>query len=138
MTASVPDLLGTGWRFPPEAGPTGAFELRSGAGLVRQSVLLILGTEPGERLMRPDFGCGLLRFLMEPNTPTTREAMTRAIDLALRTWEPRIALDTVSVATTGDPSAVLVTVTYTLVRDQSADAVQVAVPVALGEGTGVR
>ena len=75
---------------------------------------------------------------MEPNTPTTREAMTRDIDLALRTWEPRIALDTVSVAPTGDPSAVLVTVTYTLVRDQSADAVQVAVPVALGEGAGVR
>jgi phage baseplate assembly protein W len=125
------DLLGTGWRFPPEVSPAGRFELRSGASLVRQSVLVILGTEPGERLMRPDFGCGLLRYLMEPNTPATREAMIRDIDAALRTWEPRIALDTVSVAPTADQNAVLVTVTYTLVRDQSADAVQATVPVAL-------
>jgi Bacteriophage baseplate protein W len=125
------DLLGTGWRFPPEVSLAGRFELRSGASLVRQSVLVILSTEPGERLMRPDFGCGLLRYLMEPNTPATREAMTRDIDAALRTWEPRIALDTVSVAPTADQNAVLVTVTYTLVRDQSADTVQATVPVAL-------
>lgn len=131
MTASAPDLLGTGWRFPPGAAAAGSFELRSGATLVRQSVLLILSTEPGERLMRPDFGCGLLRYLMEPNNPATQQAMTRDIDMALRTWEPRIVLDTVSVAATGDPSAVLVTVSYTLVRDQSADAVQVTVPVGL-------
>jgi phage baseplate assembly protein W len=123
------DPLGTGWVFPPEVGPAGAFEWRSGTALVRQSILIILDTSPGERVMRPDFGCGLRRYLMEPNTPATRAAIAREIEAGLRAWEPRIVVGTVDVTPTDDPSAVLVSISYTLARDQSVDIVQVTVPV---------
>src|SRR2546430_1119066 len=89
-----------GWAFPPEAVTTSRFEWRSGAVLVRQSILIILDTEPGERVMRPDFGCGLRRYLMEPNTPATRAAIARDIEAALGIWEPRIVVGAVDVTPT--------------------------------------
>jgi phage baseplate assembly protein W len=79
--------------------------------------------------MRPDFGCALRSYLMEPNTPATREGIARGISAAIRFWEPRVELGAVDVTPTDEPSAVLVSVTYTLVRDQSVDAIQVVVPV---------
>lgn len=133
--ASGADPLGSGWPFPPEPIPAGAFAWRSGTALVRQSILIILDTEPGERIMRPDFGCGLRRYLMEPNTPATRAAIAREIGAALRAWEPRIVVGTVDVTPTGDPSTVLVSLSYTLTRDQSVDTVQVTVPVNAASGS---
>ena len=130
------DPLGTGWTFPPEPGAaTGALEWRSGAALVRQSILLILDTEPGERVMRPDFGCGLRRYLMEPNTPATRAAIAREIDASLRAWEPRIVVGTVDAVPTDDPSTVLVSISYTLIRDQSIDSVRVTISVNATSGS---
>lgn len=129
--------LGQGWAFPPEAVTTRSFPWRSGAALVRQSILIILDTEPGERVMRPDFGCGLRQFLMEPNTPATRAAIAGEIEAALRAWEQRIAVETVDVTTTGDPSTVLVSISYTLTRDQSVDVVQVTVQVNAASGSPV-
>ena len=85
--------------------------------------------------MRPDFGCGLRRYLMEPNTPATRAAIAREIDAALRAWEPRIAVGTVDVTPADDPSTVLVSISYTLTRDQSVDTVQVAVQVNTTSGS---
>ena len=138
-TATTPavgtDPLGTGWTFPPEVVRTGAFDWLSGAALVRQSILIILDTEPGERVMRPDFGCGLRRYLMEPNTPATRAAIAGEIQAALRTWEQRIVVGTADVVPTDDPSTVLVSITYTLTRDQSIDTVQVTVPISATSGS---
>jgi phage baseplate assembly protein W len=124
--------LGRGWAFPPAPGPSGAFPMRSGPAVVRQSILLILDTEPGERVMRPDFGCGLRRHLMEPNNPTTRAAIARDVDAALRTWEPRIDLGEVEVVPTDDPATVLVTISYTHVRDQSPDGLRLPLTLAGG------
>jgi phage baseplate assembly protein W len=129
------DRLGTGWRFPPlpDADP-GPMSLLSGPDLVRQSIRLILETEPGERVMRPTFGCGLRRYLMEPNSPSTRGRIGREIEGSLRAWEPRIDLHEVEVTTTDDPAQVLVTISYEHVRDQTPAVIQV--PVALGAVTG--
>lgn len=137
MTATSADegRLRKGWAFPPEAATTSSFEWRSGPALVRQSILIILDTEPGERVMRPDFGCGLRRYLMEPNTPATRAAIAREIETALRAWEPRIVVGTVDVTPTADPGTVFVSISYTLTRDQSIDAIQVTVPVNATSGS---
>jgi uncharacterized protein len=125
------DRLGAGWAFPPAPDArTGALNWQSGAALIRQSILLILDTEPGERVMRPDFGCGLRRFLMEPNSPTTRAAMAREIEASLRQWEPRIEVRAVDVATTEDQATVLVSVGYRYMRDRSAAVLNV--PFTLG------
>ncbi len=131
MSASTPlrDVLGAGWRFPP-APLGGHFDLASGPTLVRQSILVILGTERGERLMRPDFGCSLRRYLMEPNNPSTRAAIARDVSASIDRWEPRVRLDAVDVTTTEDPSTVTVDISYTLLRDQSLQGIKLAVPVA--------
>lgn len=135
-TTPLRDALGTGWRFPP-VPVAGQFELRFGASLVRQSILVILATERGERLMRPDFGCGLRRYVMEPNNPTTRAAIARDVTAAIDRWEPRVRLDTVDVLTTDDPGVVTVAIGYTLIRDQSLGAVQVGVPVGAARAEGL-
>ena len=69
--------FGQGLALPLQASDTGALPLADGPEKVRQSIAIILDTEPGERLMRPQFGCGLRRYLMQPNTAATRAAMQR-------------------------------------------------------------
>ncbi len=86
------DRLGTGWPSRPSPIRHGALDWLSGAALVRQSIRLILDTEPGERVMRPDFGCGLRRYLMDPNTPATRAQIALDVQAALHAWEPRIVV----------------------------------------------
>jgi len=137
MSLAAPpfDRLLTGWSFPPQpAVPFGGLDWLSGPPLVRQSILLILDTEPGERVMRPTFGCGLRRFIMEPNSPATRAAIGREVEGALRAWEPRIQLSTVEVRTTDDPATVLLSVSYVHVRDQSAATIDVPFSLAAPQG----
>ncbi len=105
--------LGRGVSFPL------APDLRSGRLLyldaddvVRQSIQLILETEPGERLMRPTFGCGLRRHLMKPNTSATRALIRRDVEKALENFEPRIRLETVGVDPGDDPSMILIRIAY--------------------------
>jgi len=104
------ELLGRGWGLPLAPGPDGALVRAEGAEKVRQSIYLILETEPGERVMRPTFGCGLRRFLMKPNTTATRALIQREVASALSAWEPRIEVQSVEVVAAADPAAVLITI----------------------------
>lgn len=134
MSASTPpvDRLGVGSAFPLyPARPEGALEWSWGPALVRQSILLILQTEPGERVMRPDFGCGLRRFLMEPNTPATRAAIEREVRGSMTAWEPRIRLTDVAVSPTEDPSVVLLSIRYSHVRDETPADIRVPLSLTL-------
>jgi phage baseplate assembly protein W len=84
---------------------------------IRQSIEIILDTDPGERVMRPGFGCGLRRYLMKPNTVATRALIERDVALALSTWEPRIEVKAVRVDPGDDPALVFIGVSYEHVRD---------------------
>ncbi|HEV7589220.1 MAG TPA: GPW/gp25 family protein [Longimicrobium sp.] len=110
------DRLGRGWRYPvlPREGDL-AYE--QGAEKVRQAIWIVLDTEPGERVMRPDFGCGLRRYLARPNSSATRALMAQDVSRALARWEPRVDVKRVSVDEGDDPALVLVQVSYTHVRD---------------------
>ena len=114
--------LGSGWNFPvrPELN-TGALAYSAGADKVRQSILIILETEPGERIMRPAFGCGLRRYFMKPNTAATRALIRHDVELALTTQEPRIRLDSVLVEPGDDPALVWIAIHYTHARDGRKD-----------------
>jgi hypothetical protein len=114
--AVIDAWLGTGVPFPlrPDS-TTRRIDWLSGMELVRQSVETILDTEPGERIMQPAFGCGLRRFLMAPNTVTTRSAIQQDVAYALNTWEPRIRVTEVSV-TPGDDEPTLVWIDISYVR----------------------
>lgn len=110
--------LGTGWNFPLRPDErSGKLRYESGPEKVRQAIRLILDTEPGERIMRPTFGCGLRRYLMKPNTTATRTLLQRDVVQALQAWEPRIDVQSVEVTPGEDPALVLIEIFYTHKRD---------------------
>jgi phage baseplate assembly protein W len=123
MTASIADQwVGTGLSFPVRPDPgTGALPRSAGPARIRQSVEQILDTEPGERVMLPTFGCGLRRYLMEPNNLTTRTAMAKDIETAVSRWEPRIRLTRVAVRPDPDPTLVWVEISYVRLADLRPD-----------------
>ena len=94
-------FLGVGWAFPPVAAngdlATAAYETD-----IQQSIRIILGTAPGERVMRPDFGAGLKTLIFEPMNTTTAALAQYNVQRALTQWEPRI--DRVTVNVTPQPS----------------------------------
>jgi phage baseplate assembly protein W len=92
-------FLGVGWNFPPEVDSDGSMQLTEYEEDVQQAILIILGTNPGERVMRPDFGAGLNEFVFEPVTPATMHAVQVRVQEALVDWEPRITVLQVNVTT---------------------------------------
>jgi hypothetical protein len=114
-------LLGRGWSLPLAPDRSGALAYADGPEKVRQAILIVLETEPGERLMRPAFGCGLRRFLMKPNTTATHALIQREVARALAAWEPRIRLESVTVTAGEDPALVLVDIAYVHVLDGRRD-----------------
>lgn len=114
---STARFLGRAWGFPvvPEAG---SLPLVRDAEAVAQSIRLILETEPGERIMRPGFGCGLRRYLMKPNTVATRALIQRDVVRSLEAWESRIELTSVRVDAGDDPAQVLIRIDYVHTRDR--------------------
>lgn len=114
-------LLGQGLGQPLVPDAQGRLPLVAGPEKVRQAIFTLLDTEPGERLMRADFGCGLRRYLMQPNNPATRAGIAREIEQALRRWEPRVALVEVAVAPTDEPTQVLIEIRYAHVLDGRQD-----------------
>jgi phage baseplate assembly protein W len=106
-----PAFLGKGWAFPVGVSSgriaTAAYEED-----VRQAIQIILGTDPGERVMRPAFGAGLRAFVFEPMTPTTLEALRQRVQDALVDWEPRIDVESVTVTPVPQDGKVLIDVAY--------------------------
>jgi phage baseplate assembly protein W len=115
------DRLGAGLGQPLGPDESGRVRMVSGPEKVRQSIYTILDTEPGERVMRADFGCGLSRYLMAPNSPATRAAIEREIHNALQRWEPRVQLAEVSVTPGEERSTVLIEIRYAHVLDGHQD-----------------
>ena len=116
MTGDPKAFLGVGWQYPVQ--PNSA---HSDAALavyeedVREAVLIILQTNRGERVMRPDFGAGLADFLFEPINTTTIALVRHRVEESLVTWEPRIRVEQVDVQQADDPVSRLdITVQYTV------------------------
>ena len=113
--------LGQGLGQPVAPDEAGQLPFVSGPEKVRQSIFTLLDTDPGERVMRPDFGCGLRRYLMAPNNPATRAAIAREITQTLGRWEPRIQLLDIQVSPTDDRAMVLIEIHYAQVLDARQD-----------------
>ena len=79
----------------------GGIGMVEGEAAVRQAVLLLISTVPGERVMRPEYGCDLYQLLFSLNDDTTAGMAIHYISLALRRWEPRI--DIVRLDATANP-----------------------------------
>lgn len=105
-------FLGVGWGHPVKPDDNGALPLAADEASVRQSIRIILGTAKGERVMRPDFGCGIYELVFEPNDPTTAGNVAEAVSEALLRFEPRIDLVEVDVQSAGDGEMLLINIDY--------------------------
>lgn len=83
------DFLGKGWAFPV-AARRGVVASSEADQLIRESIMIILGTGRGERVMRPDFGCGLNELVFSPVDSSTATLVSFYVKDALQRWEPRI------------------------------------------------
>jgi phage baseplate assembly protein W len=93
------DFLGRGWSFPVKPGATGRISYAGGEEKIRQSIWIILSTAPGERQMRPRFGCGIHDLVFEANTAALRGLVQQKVREALTRYEPRIDVTDVRVET---------------------------------------
>src|SRR3954464_14050508 len=84
------EILGSGIAFPLQVDRRGGIALAHDETDVDQAIQLILGTAPGERPMRPEFGCGVHDFVFDAIDANTIGNMEQAIRDALARWEPRI------------------------------------------------
>lgn len=114
---SAQTYLGKGWSHPVAPVDPGVLAYAEGPEKVAQSIWIILDTDPGERVMRPTFGCGLRRYLMAPNTSATRALIKHDVEIALTNFEPRINLTGVQATAGDDPALVLIRIVYVHVRD---------------------
>lgn len=115
MSQKPHTFLGNGLSFPLRTNARGQLALVSGAEDIEQSIRIILGTRPGERVMRPTFGCRAHELLFEPRSAATGSLLQEYVFQALRMWEPRI--EVLSVNVDSDPAnsgALLAEVEYTI------------------------
>lgn len=107
-------FLGSGWALPLRFEDTdGSVAMASLEQDVQEAIYIILGTNRGERVMRPEFGAGLGDFLFQPVTATTKERIRTRVQEALIDWEPRIDVTEVKVQdAAGDRSRLEILVSY--------------------------
>lgn len=87
-----PDLDAPGERPGLGVAPSGGVAMVEGDAAVRQGLLLLLSTVPGERVMRPDYGCEIHRLVFSPNDATTAGLAIHYVRRAITRWEPRVLL----------------------------------------------
>jgi phage baseplate assembly protein W len=89
------DFIGAGWSFPTSITPAGTVRLITGTEEIDASIRMILSTIPGERVMRPEFGCRMWSLIFAPLTAGTLGQIEQYVREALDRWEPRIDVDRV-------------------------------------------
>ena len=90
-----PTFVGRGFSWPMTVDHTGAVKLTDGPDDIERSIRIVLVTAPGERVMRPEFGCRIWELLFEPVTPNLLGLIAEAVRQAVSQWEPRVDVEAV-------------------------------------------
>jgi phage baseplate assembly protein W len=107
------EYLGTGWKFPLQVTPQGQIAQAGYEQRVEESIFLILSTGKGERVMLPDFGCGMHDLVFAPNNEITISEVIHLVHEALTDLEPRIdVLDVNAESAPEEPNLLLIRVDY--------------------------
>jgi phage baseplate assembly protein W len=107
------DFLGVGWQFPVGIDQGRQIAMAAYEQRIRQAIWVILGTAPGERAMRPDFGCGIHDLVFAVNSASTAGQAANLVREALIRWEPRIGvLDVSAAADPYEPTLLLIEIEY--------------------------
>jgi phage baseplate assembly protein W len=109
----VVDIIGTGLSFPLRLDRRGAVALARGHEDLEQAIRLILGTAPGERPMRPEFGCGVHERVFDSIDPSMLGSLAQDVRIALDRWEPRIRVQAIDFDLDGaDEGRLGIVITY--------------------------
>lgn len=125
--------LGMGVQSGPVPSPSGGLQLVRGDQAIRQSIMLLLTTVPGERVMRPDYGCPLHRLMFWPNDATTAGLAIHYVRQAIRLFEPRIQIIRLDAgADANDPGLLLITLEYRVRETGTVDRVEASLNLGAG------
>jgi len=106
------DFLGKGWNFPVDLDKGNGIEISAGEKSIQDAIWIILATTPGERVMRPDFGCGIHRLMFAVIDAAAVGNAAQEVRLALTRWEPRIDVLDVDTEVRGRGEVLLINVHY--------------------------
>src|ERR1044072_1496733 len=107
------EFLGVGWKVPLQVTPAGSIAQAKYEQRIEESIYLILSTAKGERLMLPDFGCGVHELVFAPNNAATQSLAVQHVQRALVDQERRVDVLDVTVQTSDEqPNLLLIRVTY--------------------------
>ena len=110
------EFIGRGWAFPLRTDATGGIALVTREREIEEAIRLVLGTAPGERVMRPEFGCRIHEHVFGPANAATAGQVAYDVRAALERWEPRIDLEDVQVSfAAADAGTLYVDVRYSVV-----------------------
>ncbi len=130
-------FLGVGWSAPLSLDGKGEIALAAYEDEIRQSILIILGTTPGERVMRPDFGAGLRNLVFAPMNTATIALAQDTVERALTEWEPRINVQEVDVTIAQNQpqlGQLLINISYVVIATNNS--YNLVYPFYLTEGSG--
>ena len=102
------EFLGTGWKFPLQVNASGAIAVSRYEQSIEESIYTLLGTAKGERLMMPNFGCGMHDVVFAPNNPAMITLVVDSTRKALVAHEPRIDVLTVDAETSEEQANLLI------------------------------
>jgi len=125
--------LGLGFQSGPMPSAAGGIQLVHGDAAIRQSIMLLLTTVPGERVMRPDYGCPLNRLIFWPNDATTAGLAIHYVRQAIRRFEPRVQIIRLDAgADPRNPTVLLITLEYRVRETGMVDKVETSVELQSG------
>jgi phage baseplate assembly protein W len=111
------EFIGRGWAFPLRTDATGGIALVMREREIEEAIRLVLGTAPGERPMRPEFGCRIHDYVFASADGATASAIAAEVREAIRRWEPRVDVDDVQVSFDArDPSVMYIDLKYSIKR----------------------
>lgn len=130
-------FLGTGWGFPPEfSKPAKSVLMSSDEKDIRESLIILLSTRLGERIMVPDYGCNLEELLFQPIDLTLKTYITGLIKDAILFYEARISVDKIDIGDTSElEGTVIISIDYTIRATNSS--FNIVYPFYRGEGAGI-
>ncbi len=106
MNTDDKHIIGSGWAFPPAVNKRGGIALSHDEFDIDQAIGVILGTERGERPMRPDFGCRIHELVFAPLNASTLGLVARYVEEAVGWWEPRVQVLNIRAETDPNPREV--------------------------------
>jgi phage baseplate assembly protein W len=113
MAMDTREFLGIGWKFPLQVTPGGKMAQAKYEQRIEESIYLILSSAKGERLMLPDFGCGIHDLVFAPNNAMTLTVVVQTVRQALVAYESRIdVLDVTAETAPEQQNLLLIRINY--------------------------